>query len=346
MRTAKPKFAHALLAAACAAAFALPAAAQEVTLKMHHFVPPKAPPHARFMAPWSEKVEKESGGKIKVQMFPAMQLGGTPPQLVDQVKDGVVDVTFTLPGYTADRFPRTEVFEVPFLHTNALATAQAMQDYYDKYLQDEYRDYHTVLLYTHDGAAIHISKPIMKLEDFRGLKIRTANRGGGVFLRGVGATAVGSPVTELPQMLSKGVIDGVLLPFEIVPAYKIHELVKNHVELSGPQPRIGTSVFAFLMNKKRYESLSPELKKVIDGNSRRNIAAWAGQTWVDVEQPGIKLSKAAGNAFMKIPGAEVARIRAAVKPEIDKFLADLSRPGFDAAKAYADAQAMVAKYTK
>jgi TRAP-type transport system periplasmic protein len=332
-------------AAALAAAAVAPAAAQEI-YKIHHFVPPKAPPSARFMMPWAEKVEKESGGKMKFQLFPAMQLGGTPPQLVDQVRDGVADFTFTLPGYTADRFPRTEVFEVPFLHTNALATAQAMQDYYDKYLQDEYKDYHVILLYTHDGAAIHVNKPIMKLEDFKGLKIRTANRGGGAFLRGVGATPVGSPVTELQQMLSKGVIDGVLLPYEIAPAFKIQELVHNNVDLAGPQPRIGTSVFAYLMNKKRYDALSAENRKVIDANSRRNIAAWAGQTWREVEEPGIKAAKAAGNKFMTIPDAEVARIRAAVKPEIDKFLAELSRPGFDAAAAYADAQKMVAKYTK
>ena len=135
------------------AALALPAAAQE-TFKMHHFVPPKAPPSSRFMMPWSDKVRKESGGKIKIDIFPAMQLGGTPPQLVDQVRDGVVDFTFTLPGYTADRFPRSEVFETPFLHTNALASAQAMQDYYDKYLVDEYKDYQVILLYTHDGAVV------------------------------------------------------------------------------------------------------------------------------------------------------------------------------------------------
>lgn len=328
------------------AALAFPAAAQEVTMRYHHFVPPKAPPHARFAVPWSEKVEKESGGRIKIQVFPLMQLGGTPPQLVDQIKDGVVDIGFTLPGYTADRFPRSEVFEVPFLHTNALATAQALQDYYDKYLQEEYREYHVLLLYTHDGAVISVNKPIMKLEDFKGLKIRTANRGGGVFLRGVGATAVGSPVTELQSMLSKGVIDGVLLPYEIMPAFKIQELVHNHVDLSGRQPRIGTSVFMFAMHKKKYDSLPADLKKVIDNNSRRNIAAWAGQTWRDVEQPGINAAKAANNKFMTIPDAEVARIRTAVKPEIDKFLAELSRPGFDAAAAYADAQAMVAKYTK
>jgi TRAP-type C4-dicarboxylate transport system substrate-binding protein len=328
------------------AAISLPAGAQDVTLRMHHFSPPKAPQHARFMAPWAQKVEKESGGRIKIQIFPTMQLGGTPPQLADQVKDGVVDIVWTLAGYTADRFPRTEVFETPFLHTNALASALALQDYYDKYLTEEYKDYHVLLLYTHDGALISASRPIQSLADFKGLKIRTANRAGGVFLRGVGATPVGSPVTEIQTMLNKGVIDGVLLPYEIMPAFKIHELVHNHITLAGPQPRIGTSVFAFLMNKKRYDSLPPDLKKVIDNNSRRNIAQWAGQTWREVEEPGMNAAKALGNKFMTIPDAEVAKIRTAVKPEIDKFLAELSRPGFEAAKAYADAQAMVAKYTK
>jgi TRAP-type C4-dicarboxylate transport system substrate-binding protein len=333
------------LTAAVLAAMALPAAAQE-TLKMHHFVPPKAPPSSRFMMPWSEKVMKASGGKIKIDLFPAMQLGGTPPQLVDQVRDGVVDLTFTLPGYTADRFPRTEVFEVPFLHTHAAATAQAMQDYFDKYLKEEYGQYKVILLYTHDGAVISASKAIHSLNDFKGLKIRTANRGGGVFLRGVGATPVGSPVTEIQTMLTKGVIDGVLLPYEIMPAYKIHELVHNHITLSGPQPRIGTSVFAVLMNKKRYDAMGPDLKKAIDDNSGRHIAKWAGETWEEVEKPGMEMAKKAGNKFNEIPAGEVAKIRKAVQPEIDKFLAELSKPGFDAKAAYADAQKMVAKYSR
>jgi len=334
-----------LLALAILATLAQPAAAQE-TLKMHHFVPPKAPPSARFMMPWAENVTKAAGGKIKIDLYPTMQLGGTPPQLVDQVRDGVVDLTFTLPGYTADRFPRTEVFEVPFLHTHAAATAQALQDYYDKYLTEEYSAYKVILLYTHDGAVISANKPINSLADFKGMKIRTANRGGGAFLRGVGATPVGSPVTEIQTMLTKGVIDGVLLPYEIMPAFKIHELVHNHITLSGPQPRIGTSVFAVLMNKKRYDALSPSLKKAIDDNSGRHIAKWAGETWEEVEKPGMAMAQKAGNKFITIPQGEVAKIVAAVRPEIDKFLAQLSRPGFDAAKAYADAQQMVAKYSK
>jgi TRAP-type C4-dicarboxylate transport system substrate-binding protein len=193
---------------------------------------------------------------------------------------------------------------------------------------------------------VSASKPIMSLADFQGLKIRTANRGGSVFLRGVGATPVGSPVTEIQTMLTKGVIDGVLLPYEIMPAFKIHELVHNHITLAGPQPRIGTSVFSVLMNKKRYDALAPELKKAIDDNSGRHIAKWAGETWEEVEKPGMGMAQKAGNKFMDIPAGEVAKIRKAVQPEIDKFLAELSKPGFDAKAAYADAQKMVAKYSK
>ena len=146
-------------------------------------------------------------------------------------------------------------------------------------------------------------------------------------------------------MLTKGVIDGVLLPYEIMPAFKIHELVHNHITLSGAQPRIGTSVFSVLMNKKRYDGLSAELKKAIDDNSGRHIAKWAGETWEDVEKPGQAMAEKAGNKFMQVPAGEVAKIRAAVQPEIDKFLGELSKPGFDARAAFADAQKMVQKYT-
>jgi TRAP-type C4-dicarboxylate transport system substrate-binding protein len=324
----------------------LPAAAQTITLKLSHFVPAVAPPHATFLAPWAAKVEKESGGRLKIQIYPSMQLGGTPPQLVDQIRDGVVDIGWTVTGYTAGRFPKTEVFEVPFLHTNALGTTLALQDYYEKHLREEYKDYHVLLLHVHGGALVHASKPILKLEDYKGLKIRTPNRGGSVFLRGVGASPVGAPVPEVPQMLSKGVIEGALLPYEIANPLKVHELVKYHSEFAGPQPRIGTTVFLFGMNKKAYESLPPDLKKVIDANSGRHIAAMAGQNWDNIEKPGKAAAAKAGNQFPMMPAAEVERVRAAVKPEIDKFLKELSASGFDAAALYAEVQALIAKHTK
>lgn len=323
-----------------------PAMAQTVTLKLSHFVPPVAPSHATFLAPWAAKVEKESGGRLKIQIYPSMQLGGTPPQLIDQIRDGVVDLAWTVVGYTAGRFPKTEVMEMPFLHTSARATTMALQDFYEKHLRDEYKDYHVLLLHVHGGALVHASKPILKLEDYRGLKIRTPNRGGSVFLRGVGANPVGAPVPEVPQMLSKGVIDGALLPYEIANPLKVHELVKHHSEFAGPQPRIGTTVFLFGMNKQKYESLPADLKKVIDANSGRNIAEMTGQNWDNIEKPGKDAAAKAGNNFPVMPLAEVDRVRAAVKPEIEKFLKELSAAGFDANALYADAQALLAKHAK
>jgi TRAP-type C4-dicarboxylate transport system substrate-binding protein len=325
---------------------AVPAPAQEVTLKLHHFVPPVAPPHATFLAPWAARVEKESGGRLKVQIYPSMQLGGTPPQLVDQIKDGVVDIGWTVVGYTAGRFPKTEVFEIPFIHTTARATTLALQDFYEKHLREEYKDYHVLLLHVHGGALVHAGKPIVKLEDYKGMKIRTPNRGGSVFLRGVGASPVGAPVPEVPQMLSKGVVDGALLPYEIARPLKVHELVKYHSEFAGPQPRIGTTVFLFGMNKQSYERLPADLKKVIDNNSGRHIAEWAGQNWDDIEKPGRAAAEQAGNHFPVMPLAEVQRVRAAVKPEIDKFLKELSAGGFDANALLAEAQALIDKYSK
>jgi TRAP-type C4-dicarboxylate transport system substrate-binding protein len=147
-------------------------------------------------------------------------------------------------------------------------------------------------------------------------------------------------------MLSKGVIDGALLPYEIANPLKVHELVKYHSEFAGPQARVGTSVFLFAMNKKRYESLPPDLKAVIDANSGRHIAAMAGQNWDNIEKPGKAAATKAGNQFPVMPVAEVERVRAAVKPEIDKFLKDLSAAGFDANALYAEVQALIAKHMK
>ena len=104
-----------IFASFVALSFALPAQAQqEVTLKVHFFLPPTSFANTLFIQPWCDKVAKESNQRMKCQLYPSMQLGGTPPQLFDQVRDGVADVVWTLPGYTAGRFPSLEAFELPF----------------------------------------------------------------------------------------------------------------------------------------------------------------------------------------------------------------------------------------
>ena len=142
-----------LVLALAAAGFT--ASAQEVTLKVHHFWPPGAMPPTKILQPWCDKIAADSGNKLKCQIFPAMQLGGTPAQLIDQAKDGVADVVFTLPGYTAGRFPVMEVFELPFMSRSAESTSKAACDFYEKYAQKEFAGVKPLMFAVHDNGYLH-----------------------------------------------------------------------------------------------------------------------------------------------------------------------------------------------
>lgn len=332
-----------------AALFAAPSQgwSQDVTLKLHTFLPPPANPVKTFLVPWSKKVEEASHGKLKVQVYTAMQLGGKPPELDDQVKKGIVDVGWTLPGYSPGAYPRVEVFELPFVSTNALSTTLALQDFEDKYLKEEFKDYKVLLLHCHDGSLLMTKGPVNKIEDMKGLKMRTATRVSTWYMQAVGATAVGAPITEVSQMLSKGVVDGTILPYEIAPAVKLQDLVHYFTTLSGNQPRMDTVVFSFLMNKRSYSKLSAENKKVIDSLSRRNIAKWAGQNWIDIEGPAQKvMASNPDNKFVTLSDEESKKFREAGKPNFDRWIDEMKKRKLDGAKMLADARAMVQKYTK
>ncbi len=321
--------------------------AQEVTLRMHTFIPPVANPSKTFLIPWAEKIGKDSGGRIKVQPFWAMQLGGKVPQLLDQVRDGVVDIVWTLPGFTPRRMPQIEPFELPFEHKDALSTTLALQDYQAKHLGDALKDYHPLLLHVHDGFLFQTKDPILKLSDLKGKKIRAASRGGVWLLDALGATGVGLPLPQIPQALSKGVIDGVTLPYEIAPAVKTPDLVSHFSILAGPQPRLGTNVFTFLMNKDSYEKLPPDLRKVIDDNSGRNIAQATGENWRAIEEPGRKVIESkAKNKFYVIPEAEVAKMKAAAEPVFDRWYKEMKKAGIDGPALVSDARKMIDKYAK
>ena len=331
---------------AATALFAVPATAQQVTLRLHVFIPPPANPYKTFLKPWAERIAKASNGKLKIQIYPSMQLGGKPPQLLDQVKDGVVDIVWTLPGYTAGRFPKLEVFELPFVHKDPLSTTLALQDFQAKHLQQEFKDYKVLLLHAHAGSMFMTKrKAITKLSDLKGVKIRTATRAGGWYLKSLGAVPIGAPLPKIPQMISKGVIEGAMLPYEIAPAIKMQELVSNFTILSGDQPRMNTSTFSFLMNKASYNKLPADLRKVIDDNSGRNIAKWAGQNWADIEIPARKvMASKKKNKFHIMPPAEVAKMKAAAKPAIDRWLNQMKKKGIDGQALLDDARAMIAKY--
>ena len=170
-----------LLQSAAAGALASPAivgfAQQSITLKFHTFMAPMSNVWLTMHKPWMEKVEKESGGRIKFEGYPGMQLGGTPAQLYDQVKDGVVDIIWTLPGYSAGRFPKTEAFELPFMMTNAEATSKALYEYLTTVATDDYRETQLLAANVHGPGTLHSrDKAIKTVADLRGMKVRGPDR--------------------------------------------------------------------------------------------------------------------------------------------------------------------------
>ena len=338
---------HRIAALLTALAAPLALHAQEVTLRMHTFIPPIANPGKTFLAPWAEKVTKESGGRLKVQPYWAMQLGGQAPQLLDQARDGVVDIIWVLPGFTPGRMPRTEPFELPFVHKDALSTTLALQDYQEKHLTEDLKNYHPILMHSPEGLLILSKKPVRILADFKGLKIRAASRSGVWTLDALGARGIGLPLNEIPPALSKGVIDGVSTTYEIAPSLKLEELVDHFTEMAGPRPRLNGGVFAFLMNKASYAKLPPDLKQVIDANSGRNIARWAGENWVAIESPAKKVMESKSkNQFHTIPLEEVEKMREAVKPVYERWFEEMKKLGIDGPALLADARALIEKYSK
>lgn len=334
-----------LSAAIAMSAVASVSFAQEVTLKMHQFLPPQANVPKLVLDVWAESVEKASGGRIEVQHFPSMQLGGKPPELMDQAIDGVADIVWTVVGYTPGRFPRTEVFELPFMMTDAGAVSRAYWQMFEKHMKDDdFKDLKILGTWVHGPGLIHSNKPIREVADLQGVKVRGASRTVTSLFENFGATSVGMPVPAVPEALSKGVIDATTIPWEVTAALKIPELVKNHTEFSNKA--LYTVTFVLAMNKAKYESLPDDLKKIVDEKSGEEFSVFAGETQAGADGPAREKAAAAGNNIITLSDEEVSKWRDAAQPVYDKWIADMDSRGIDGNALIAEAQELIKKYSK
>jgi TRAP-type C4-dicarboxylate transport system substrate-binding protein len=295
--------------------------AAEVSLRLHHFLPPVSSTHKNFLAPWAKQVMKASGGRISIEIIPSMGLGGKPPQLADQVADGSVEMIWTLPSYTPGRFPKTETFELPGVNANPVTTNAALMEFYDKHLQDEYKEMHVLLLHVH-----------------------APGNTGTMWLEEAGAIPVQSPIPEIPQMLSKNVVDAVMIPFEVAPSYKVAELTKYTTTLNN-DGRIHTSVFLLAMSKDAYSALPVDLKKVINDHSRNNITKFAGEVWTGSENPGIKIAKDRGNEAIEFPASDMP-ILEALNERVISLWTMVNKDRFDGAALVVDAKDLLEKHAR
>jgi TRAP-type C4-dicarboxylate transport system substrate-binding protein len=346
MKLIPRRTALAALAAVASTLLAGPVAAQQVvTLRLHQMLPPQATIPAKALIPWAKKVETESGGKIKVQLFHAMALGGAPPQLFDQARDGVVDLTWTVLGYTPGRFNKAEVFELPFMSGSAEQSSQAFQEYVEKFAADEFSSVKLIAVHTHGPGLFHTKTPVTGLESLRGMKVRGGSRIINNMLTKLGATPVGMPVPAVTEALSKGVIDGTTIPWEVTPALKVSELVKNHTTFAGDRG-LYTQTFAFSMNKASYDKLPADLKKVIDNNSGLPAAAMFGRAMDEGDKAGRAIAEKAGNNIVALDAAETQRWRRTAATVETDWVNEVKAKNIDGAKLAAEARALIAKYSK
>ena len=337
-----------LLKAIAAGAFltlAAPVAnAQEVTLRLHQFLPAQANVPTHILDVWANKIEADSNGRIEIQRFPAMQLGGTPPQLIDQAIDGVADIVWTLPGYTPGRFPRTEVFELPFTMTTAEATSRAYWQLGEETMLDQdFKDVKVLGLWVHGPGVIHSKDPIVSLSDLSGVTLRAPTRVTNMLFSELGATAVGMPVPAVPEALSKGVISATVIPWEVTGALKVPELVSNHTEFGDAA--LYTATFVFAMNRARYEALPDDLKAVIDANSGLEFSAFAGRVMQEYDAPERAAAIERGNNVITLSPEEVETWRAAAEATKTAWIAEMDSKGFDGLALYERAQALIAENT-
>ncbi len=334
---------HALLASLVVSTLcSLPngAGAEQTILRLHTFNSPKSIAVRLFLQPWAEEIEERSQGRVAVQVFPAMQLGGKPSDLYGQARDGVVDIVWTLPGYTPGRFPLTEVFELPFVCADAEATSQALNEFYQAWLRDEYEDTHPLVFHTAAPGHIHTAeRQVRTLEDLEGLKMRAPSRASAAMLEALGAVPIGMPVPKVYEALARGVVEGAWIPWTIMRPFRLHEVTRHHTEVS-----LSCVLFVMTMNKARYDGLPPDIRHIIDETTGTQLAKRLGRLWQDDEEPGRAIALEQGHALFTLTEAERKRWKTATQPVIDDWIEKVDAMGHDGEAMLADARRLVAEY--
>jgi TRAP-type C4-dicarboxylate transport system substrate-binding protein len=279
----------ALAATATAAMPRREAVAQaKVELKLASFVPPKHSIWVDPLTPWTKEVAKRSNGRMTVRMFPSMQLGGKPPELYRQMVQGIADIVFTLPGYTTSDFPMMSLTELPGTADSAEDGTRKLWARFDKFFTKEFAAAKVLMLWNSDTAGLMSRvKPIRTLEDFKGMRIRTPSRAQSAQLTALGATPIDMPVTQIYNALERGVIDATMIPLSAMLDFKLLEVVK-YLTVDAP---LGRSPFLVSMNRKRYEGLPPDLKKVIDDTTGLSLSLVGARSYDKKNKEAIATAK-------------------------------------------------------
>ncbi|MEJ2625328.1 MAG: TRAP transporter substrate-binding protein [Pseudolabrys sp.] len=329
-----------------AGALAMPSilrAQTRYTLKISHYLPPTHGFQVDFIQPWAENLKKKSHGVIDYKIYDVTSAFGRADRQADQVRAGVVDIALGLCGIPRGRFPHSSVIELPFVVERAESGSRALwQLYKDRKLGNEYDPYKVLLLMTHNGALIHtVNKPVKKLSDLKGLRIRSPGPAVNAMLEYEGASALTLPPSQIYEGLEKGSLDGLATTWDLVAAVRANEVLKYHTDC-----RLYAAGFYYLMNKNSYGRLPKDLQALIDETSGEALLAKVGGWWDKWDGVGKADAIKRKEEIIVVGEAERNAWRKELQPMIQKYLASLKGEGVKHPDAlYAEAGELVKKFS-
>ncbi|WP_018000558.1 TRAP transporter substrate-binding protein [Paracoccus sp. N5] len=322
---------------------ALSAQAREVTFRFHSFVHATSYQQVKFFEPWCKRIEEQSGGRMGCQIFPSMQLGGAPSDLFNQARDGIVDIAYGNPGYSPGSYLSAEVFELPFMMRDLHDAARGMHDYFTANPGPELAGLHLIAVAPADFPVIQTaSKPIRKMEDLQGVKLRSAGRYGAKVLEALGALPVQMAAGEITDSLSRGVIDGAYLPWSAVSLLNLGSLMHHYTDFAEGQDRMYTSLQLVMMGQGTYDRLPDDLKKIIDENSTPETSAEFADAFASTANTELEALRKASADIYLLPEDEYERWRAAVAHITEDWIKDANAKGMDGQKMLDMARAAIA----
>lgn len=332
-----------LFAAAILALFAGTAHAQNVELKVSHFVPPTHGFHVDVLDPWLKDLEKRTGGKVQPRLFAGNSPFGKAENQADQVKQGVVDVAWGLNGIPRGRFLRTSIMEMPFVAESADSASRTLWAMLPTSLAEDYKGFKVLAVHCHNPGLFHTrTKDLRSIDDVKGLRMRAPNYPTQKLLEHLGAAPVGMPPGQVYENLEKGVIDGAVFPWDAIKGFRLEGQLKHHLDA-----RVYTSCFHILMNEQKYASLPADVKKAVDETTGAAMVNRFGEWWGRWDQAGLDAVKPRGNVIVPVANEVREKWRAQLQPVTDALLAELEKGGVANAKAiYQEMRQKVAALAK
>lgn len=320
---------------------AIAAAAQDRTfdLRLSHWVPATHPLQKAF-EDWGSSIEKATNGTIRYKVFPAQQLGKAADHY-DMVRDGIADVVFISPGYQPGRFPVIDAGNLPFMIGNAKGGIAAIDEWYRKYAAQEMKEVKFCFAFIHDPGTFHSrTKKIAVPSDIKGMKIRPAHATMATWVTHLGGTNVHAAAPEVRDILAKGVADAVTFPWGSVPLLGVDKVTKYHMDAE-----LYATSFAWLMNKAKYEQMSPAQKKVIDGHCTTEWALRAAGPWAEFERAGLaKLKADPAHEIYSITPAQLAEWKQSAEPVVREWAESVRKTGLNPDVVLNELKTALAKY--